>query len=94
MGLGRFKNGKFDLVVVANFSMTDEDWVKWERALKKASEIFFNASEGQMQFGRIFVCDDSAGLDTAELILHPSGDPSYGSLGGFGTPGTALHLMP
>jgi hypothetical protein len=94
MGLGRFKNGKFDLVVVANFSMTDDDWVKWERALKKASEIFFNASEGQMQFGRIFVCDDSAGLDTAELILHPSGDPSYGSPGGFGTPGTALHLMP
>jgi hypothetical protein len=94
MGQGRFKDGKFDLVVVANFVMSDADWVEWERGFRKASEIFYNASEGQMQFGRIYVCDDNVGLDTAEVVLHDSGDPSYGTWGEFGTLGAALHLMP
>ena len=49
MGLGRFKNGKFDLVVVANFHMASVDWTEWERAFKKASKLLYNASEGQMQ---------------------------------------------
>jgi hypothetical protein len=94
MGQGRFKNGKFDLLVVANFVMSASDWTEWERSFKKASEILYNASEGQMEFGQIFVCDDSVGLETAEIILHSSGDPSYGTLGLFGSPGAALHLMP
>src|SRR3954466_4128363 len=94
MGLGRFKNGKFDLVVVANFAMTSTDLTEWQRSFAKASELFWNASEGQVQYGQIFVCDDSVGLDTAEIILHASGDPSYGTFGKFGQAGQALHLMP
>ena len=72
MGLGRFKAGRFDLVVVANFAMTATDVTEWRRSFAKASELLWDASEGQMQFGRIFVCDDSVGLDTAEMILHAS----------------------
>ena len=94
MGMGRYRDGKFDLVVVANFTMSATDWTEWRRSFEKASELFWNASEGQMQFGRIFVCDDSIGLDAAEIILHASGDPSYGTWGEFGQPGAALHLMP
>ena len=94
MGLGRFKDGKFDLVVVANFPMTQTDVTEWRRSFEKASELFWDASEGQIQYGRIFVCDDSIGLDVAEMILHESGDPSYGTFGEFGSPGKALHLMP
>ena len=94
MGMGRFKNGRFDLVVVANFAMSATDVTEWRRSFAKASELFFDASEGQLQYGRIFVCDDSVGLDTAEIILHASGDPSYGTWGKFGQPGQALHLMP
>jgi von Willebrand factor type A domain-containing protein len=94
MGMGRFKNGRFDLVVVANFAMSATDVTEWRRSFAKASELFFDASEGQVQFGRIFVCDDSVGLDAAEMILHASGDPSYGTFGKFGQPGQALHLMP
>jgi hypothetical protein len=94
MGMGRFKNGRFDIVVVANFAMSATDVTEWRRSFAKASELFFDASEGQVQLGRIFVCDDSVGLDTAEIILHASGDPSYGTFGKFGQPGQALHLMP
>jgi hypothetical protein len=94
MGMGRFKNGRFDIVVVANFAMSATDVTEWRRSFAKASELFFDASEGQVQLGRIFVCDDSVGLDTAEIILHASGDPSYGTFGKFGQPGQSLHLMP
>ncbi|WP_170308922.1 vWA domain-containing protein [Pseudonocardia hierapolitana] len=92
--MGRFKNGKFDLVVVANFSMSSSDATEWRRSFEKASELFWDASEGQVQYGRIFVCDESVGADSAEIILHASGDPSYGTWGKFGVPGQALHLMP
>jgi hypothetical protein len=94
MGMGRFKNGRFDLVVVANFGMTATDVAQWKRSFAKASELFYDASEGQVQYGRIFVCDESIGIDSAEIILHPSGDPSYGTRGEFGHLGKALHLMP
>jgi hypothetical protein len=92
--MGRFKNGRFDLVVVANFPMTALDLTEWRRSFEKASQLFWDASEGQIQIGRIFVCDESIGIDTAEIILHSSGDPSYGTWGKFGQPGQALHLMP
>jgi hypothetical protein len=94
MGTGRFKNGRFDFTVVANFAMSSADFAGWERSLKKASELFWDASEGQFQFGRIFVSDESIGIDSAEMILHSSGDPSYGTWGEYGVLGKALHLMP
>ena len=94
MGSGRFKNGQFELIVVADFSMAAADWAAWERTFRKSSEIFWNASEGQIRLGRVFVCDESVGIGTAEVILHDQGDPSYGTRGKFGQPGEALHLMP
>ncbi len=95
MGMGRFKNGRFDLVVVANFGMTATDVAQWQRSFAKASELFYDASEGQLQYGRIFVCDESVGVATAEIILFANGNnPSSGTWGEFGLPGKALHLMP
>ena len=63
---------------------------------KKASEILYNASEGQMQFGKIFVCDDSIGLNIADFILHDSTDPTATSStsGNIGVAGSAVDLMP
>ena len=94
MGTGRSRNGKFDFVVVANFAMTATDVTQWRRSFVKASELFWDASQGQLQYGRIFMCDESVGADSAEVILHADGDPSYGTWGKFGIPGQALHLMP
>jgi hypothetical protein len=76
MGTGRFKNGKFDLVVIANFAMTATDVTQWRRSFEKASELFWDASQGQMQSGRILVCDESVGADSAEVILHATATPA------------------
>lgn len=93
MGTGRLKNGKYDVTVVGNFALTAAEWADWERALKKASEIMFDASDGQLEFGTFYVCDEGIGLDTADFILYDAGDPSYNT-GTFGNPGAAMHLMP
>ena len=90
MGLGRYRDGKFDLIVVANYLLTADDWTAWERSLKKASEILYNASEGQMQFGRLFVCDENIGASIAEIMLHQSEGLSYGLFRGFCMAGMAL----
>jgi hypothetical protein len=50
MGTGRFKNGKFDFVVIANFAMSATDVTEWRRSFEKASELFWDASEGQVQY--------------------------------------------
>ena len=84
MGTGRFKDGQFDFTVVANFSMNAGDYTAWERTFRKASELFWNASEGQVRLGNVYVCDDSIGIDAAECVLHASGDPSYATSGGYG----------
>lgn len=93
MGLGRFRDGKFDLIVVANYLMTPGDWTQWERSLKKASEILYNASEGQMQFGRLYVCDENIGSLTADIKLHSVDGLSSSYYGGLGAPAIAIHLM-
>lgn len=93
MGLGRYRDGRFDLIVVANYLMPTEDWVAWERSFKKASEILFDASEGQMQFGRLYVCDENIGAGTADCILHSRDGVSNSPLGGFGSPGSGPNLM-
>ena len=41
----------------------------------------------------MYFADDGNGEDTADVVLYPSGDPSF-SRGRFGNPGTAVHLMP
>lgn len=91
-GPRRYRDGKFDLVVVANFAMSTTDWEQWRLSFEKASELFWDASEGQLQTGRIFGCDKSIGLDAAEIILHDPGDPSYATGGEFGQLGAAAPI--
>jgi hypothetical protein len=50
--------------------MSPTDITEWRRSFIKASELFSDASDGQLQYGRIFVCDESVGADAAEIILR------------------------
>ena len=93
MGLGRYRDGRFDLIVAANYLMTPDDWMEWERSLKKTSEILYNASEGQMQFGRVFVCDENIGAAAADIILHAADGLSIGYFSGLGVAPLKIHLM-
>ena len=90
MGLGRFKDGKFDVLVSFDGMLTDDEWFAWERAFKKASELLFNATEGQGQFGRIYACDEAVGRATADYVVHVGSGTST-SGGRLGEPGSAIN---
>ena len=93
MGIGVVDGGRLKLVVVARGELTSPQWAQWRRAISKASELLFDATQGQVQIGDVYFADDSNGEDTADVILYPSGDPSFNS-GRFGNTGAAVHVMP
>lgn len=93
MGIGELKNGRLNLVMVAQHQLSPAEWAQWQRAIAKGSEILYDASQGQLQIGDVFFADDGSGENTADLVLHQSGDPSF-NRGRFGAPGAAVHLMP
>lgn len=92
MGIGIFRNNKFHFIVTADHVLQATDWIQWERAFIKANEILFNASEGQFQFGTIYLADNYAGLSSADILLRNSTGPSYTHIGGFGQQNRLIHL--
>ena len=93
MGIGVVDGGRLKIVVVARAELTSAEWAQWRRAISKASELLFDATQGQLQIGDVYFADDGNGDDTADVILYPSGDPSFSS-GRFGNTGAAVHIMP
>ncbi len=93
MGLGELQNGRLNMVMIAQHQLSPAEWAQWQRAVAKGSELLFDASQGQLQIGDVYFADDGNGEDTADVVLYPSGDPSF-SRGRFGNPGAAVHLMP
>ena len=106
MGKGTFENGKFTLHL--SFQYTPSNWNQeielWQRAIGRASEMLYNATNGQMQFGTIKVFSNvGGGSDDADIWLfgpedsRPTGVPlpsghhvSIDKI--FGTPGFHMQL--
>ncbi len=93
MGIGVLRTDRLDMVVVAKHQLTPPEWAQWQRAVSKASELLYDATQGQLRIGNVYFADDGNGEASADMILYPSGDPSFNS-GRFGTSGAAIHLMP
>ena len=93
MGIGIVDGPFLRLVAVARSQLTPAEWAQWRRAITKASEILFDATQGQLQIGDVYFADDGNGEDTADVILYPSGDPrsaAGGSATGRGRPHHAV----
>ena len=87
MPCGRFNatTGGFTLTVAADYDATNQDlYSVWTRALIKAAEQLFHATDGQLRIDGFRVANDSYGLIEAELVLHEAGEGSYATSGGFG----------
>jgi hypothetical protein len=93
VGTGSFNNGKFDFVVVASHSLSDAEKTEWQARFIEASRALYEASEGQLSFGQIFVSDDDWGLGHAEFVLHGFESTAYATLGGYGEMGLATQLF-
>lgn len=69
MGLGRHQGGKFDLVLSVRHNANAARILEWEQSFRRASEILYDATDGQMQFGRLYVANNSRGSAEADCFL-------------------------
>ena len=94
MGNGRVDGDKLNFQVTADFAMSPNDAFRWRCAFTKASELLHNATEGQLQFGKIFVTNDGLGLANADYRVVDVGDRAFATFGGFGQAGRSVTLPP
>lgn len=90
MGIGRYKDGKFDLVLSVRHAADASRIAQWERSWKRASEILFDATDGQMQFGRLYVANNSRGSSEADAWLMSEEGTSFSNVLALGDSG--LHM--
>ncbi|WP_158008208.1 VWA domain-containing protein [Methyloceanibacter methanicus] len=91
--MGRFSDGKFDFIVVADHVLGETARQQWMDKFVEASRRLFDATEGQISFGNIYIGDNSFGLGAAEAVLHDINGRAFATIGGFGQPGHRFHLF-
>lgn len=85
MGTGRLVGGRFNLAVSIRHAATAARVAEWRASFERASALLFDATDGQHQFGDIYVCNDSSGGRNADAwLLDPDGRSSS-NLDGLGT---------
>lgn len=92
MGIGRYKDGKFDLILSIRHNADATRIQQWERSFRRASEILFDATDGQMQFGKLFVANNSIGNNEADAWLLEEAGTSSASVNALGISGLHMNL--
>lgn len=100
MGIGFYDAAmnKFDLVLSMQYDASQpdlsgiDDLTRWRHSFQAASELLFDATDGQHQLGRIYVCNNSTGSHIADAWLHDTGTGAEAN--GYAVLGTAgIHMV-
>jgi uncharacterized protein YegL len=91
MGDGRFVGGKLTFLVSAAYTLTASDRTAWVAALQRSSDFMYAATGGQVQFGDIYLVDDSFGRLSADVVIFNTTGTAEATQGEFGTPGASVH---
>jgi uncharacterized protein YegL len=91
VGDGRFVGGKLTFLVSAAYGMTAADRTAWQAALQRSSDFMYVATGGQVQFGDIYLVDDSFGRLSADVLIFNTTGTAEATQGEFGTPGASVH---
>lgn len=93
-GDGRVVSGTphtLHLNIYYNYDETDMD--RFQNAFNEASQLMYNATDGQMQFGTIRVSKNSSFEDKADFwVLTGTGGASAGGFGVLGNPGVHVDI--
>lgn len=92
MGIARYENGVFRLVVSLRHDADAARIDEWRLAFQRASQMLFDATLGQHRFGQILVANDSMGAAEADCWLMEAAGRSVSSHG-FAQPGEHCTLM-
>ena len=79
MGIGRLVSGRFNLVLSVRHNANTTRLNQWRASWERASRVLFDATDGQHQFGDIYVCNNSSGGRNADAwLLEEDGRSSAG----------------
>jgi von Willebrand factor type A domain len=86
-GSGRFVSNRFDLYITVNGSASAAELTQIQERFTQASELLWDATDGQARFGHIIIFNNNTGAEFADANLTiGKGDASApGVLGVFGT---------
>ena len=94
-GDGKYSSllGAWDFGVSMRFDATAQQLARTEQEFEKASRLIYDASDGQQEFGDVFVCNKKGASKAAEVWVLPPGQ-SWGSRapGRFGVNGQHIEL--
>src|SRR5687767_1302201 len=76
-GSGKLNSGKFDLSVSSRFNAPSATLDALRNRFQQASELLFDATDGQHQFGTIRFCNNSRGGRNADIWFRNDGDRSF-----------------
>ena len=94
MGTGSFNDGKFNFVIAApHVWESQNEKAEWQARFIEASRALYEASEGQLRFGQIFMADEGWGLGLAEFVVHDFPSTAYATYGGYGHLGLSVQLF-
>lgn len=86
MGIGRLDGSKFNLIMSVRHDASAARLEQWRASFQRASEMIHDATDGQHQIGRIYVCNDSSGGRNADgWLLEEDGRSSAGGAAVLGT---------
>jgi len=69
MGMGRLDGDRFNLIVSLRHNATNARLNEWQASFDRASRLLFDATDGQHQFGTIYVCNNASGGRNADAWL-------------------------
>lgn len=98
MGSGSFygdndDNGKFNFVIAAPHVWSALEKDEWQARFIEASRALYEATDGQLSFGDIFMADEAWGLAHAEFAVHDFNGTAYATYGGYGSLGQSIQLF-
>lgn len=71
-GSGRFVNGRFDLFVTLGWNASAADITDVQNRLTQASQLLYDATEGQARLGTIYLYNNNTGLEFADILITDS----------------------
>jgi len=92
MGTGHLNGSRFDLTVSLRHGTIPHRADEWRASFVRASELLFDATDGQHQFGTISVCPNSTGTSSADFFLIRGTGRSQSSTGQLGIAGAHATL--
>lgn len=85
MGSGTIRAGRFNLILSLRHNAAAACLAEWRASFERASQLLFDATDGQHQFGDIYVCNDSSGGHNADAWLLDADGISVSAVHGLGS---------